>query len=623
MMLEFANIWGLLAGLSLPVLLAVYLFRRQPEVRKVSSLFLWKLDRPPDSPGPQLRRLRVDRLLLLQLLALFMLTMAIARPVFRAGGRVVCRRWVVMDLSASMMAVDRQGRSAWAKGVERLGREIVRDGARTQWAWVEAGTERRAGVFMEGGPAAARLAELSPAEDEDRLGEAIAFAEGHAGSSDEIWVVTDHPAERGMNERVARWLAFGESHPNVAWVSAQRRSHVRGERLAASLAVYGAETREIRIGCQAGEEALKEVRIEAGNGCPGWVEMDLPPSWGRKDVVLSLSMAGDALREDDRVIVPPPPDRTVKVELAVEKGPVRTAVERGLGALQGVAVAAPGEAAHLKIEGGIPKERAPVDLTLVLGAVSAKDGTQLSGTIGPYLVERHHPLMEGVELDGVLFGGVHMTRPEGVGQTLVFAGDIPLFYRRETVNEQWVWNADLRRSSLFRSEAWPVFLQNLVERARDRMPGFSRSLYATAEPLEIRPARDWMGRVLKLNGKSWLTLRNPEMRVLPPPGRAGELKVEGTSARACVSLLASPESDLVRLGSGDWGRESGRGAEWRQDRDMTLFCSLAVLVLAGCDWLWLRRRFPRALNQRFRIRDFSGSSGQNPARRWVQPSRQT
>ena len=110
---------------------------------------------------------------------------------------------------------------------------------------------------------------------------------------------------------------------------------------------------------------------------------------------------------------------------------------------------------------------------------SAKD------LIGPYLVEKRHPLVEGVLLDGVVWGGV---QPLGLSVTpLVSAGSEVLLSRLNgTLTTAFVLNIDITRSNLLDSPDWPILLSNLIELRRNALPGLRRWNFRMNETIQFR-----------------------------------------------------------------------------------------------------------------------------------------
>ncbi len=98
--------WSLLWLVTLPVLVAFYLFRPEPIRRFSSAFFLWKRSVPESQGGVYAKQLRSNPLLWLQLLFLIFLALYLAKPatswtsVLPTGSKVV----LVIDTSASMNA---------------------------------------------------------------------------------------------------------------------------------------------------------------------------------------------------------------------------------------------------------------------------------------------------------------------------------------------------------------------------------------------------------------------------------------------------------------------------------------------------------------------------------------
>lgn len=104
---------GLLAGISLGVIVLLHMRRQVPATRKVPSLRFWEPANRDDLERSRLRKPPISWLLILQLLAALGLTLALARP-FTTGGGVLGafagrtdprHDIVILDGSTSMQAV--------------------------------------------------------------------------------------------------------------------------------------------------------------------------------------------------------------------------------------------------------------------------------------------------------------------------------------------------------------------------------------------------------------------------------------------------------------------------------------------------------------------------------------
>jgi hypothetical protein len=105
------------AAITVPVLLALYLLKLRRRPLRVASTLFWPRASEDAQVNVPLRWLRPSWLLLLHLLALACLLVAFARPAVDEGGQAAGQRVVLlMDVSASMGAVDGFGGSAAAAG---------------------------------------------------------------------------------------------------------------------------------------------------------------------------------------------------------------------------------------------------------------------------------------------------------------------------------------------------------------------------------------------------------------------------------------------------------------------------------------------------------------------------
>src|SRR6266566_7926914 len=108
---------ALALGITLPIVVIFYLLKVRRHDEEVSSTFLWNdLIRDLAAHEP-LQRLKTSLLLLLQLLALALITFTVARPFSEQVGQKPVQAVLLVDGSASMQAQDVQP-SRFAKAVE-------------------------------------------------------------------------------------------------------------------------------------------------------------------------------------------------------------------------------------------------------------------------------------------------------------------------------------------------------------------------------------------------------------------------------------------------------------------------------------------------------------------------
>jgi len=109
-----AGLWGLL---GIPVLILIYIIKPKFQEKLVTSTFIWKLSRKYKKKSLPWQINNV-LLFLVQLLAIGVLSLILARPVIATEGGAA-EKIVILDASASMMAEEKKG-SRFAKAKEQI-----------------------------------------------------------------------------------------------------------------------------------------------------------------------------------------------------------------------------------------------------------------------------------------------------------------------------------------------------------------------------------------------------------------------------------------------------------------------------------------------------------------------
>lgn len=101
---------ALLAALSLPVIILLYMLKKRTRPQTVSSVLLWERLERISSPALRINRLLRNLLFYLQLLAALLLVLALARPALDWAGALGGRdRVLIIDTSVSMGVADSAG----------------------------------------------------------------------------------------------------------------------------------------------------------------------------------------------------------------------------------------------------------------------------------------------------------------------------------------------------------------------------------------------------------------------------------------------------------------------------------------------------------------------------------
>ncbi len=474
----FATPLGLLALLAIPAIVAIHLFRRRFPVRPVAGLFLWQLMRRTPEEGSKIAKLPITRSLILECLA------ALALALILAGARVSStgvspHLVVLLDDSASMAAVNSRGESARDRAVRRVLAELDRLGNRALVTLVESG--ERPSVLS--GPAAlaaeARRAldTWKPEAPHHSLALGLRLARELSGRAGRLMVMSDvAPGSNG--EDGILWVSVGEPLANVGITAADRTLTPDEGRGTVSLTLgnYSESPARRRLSVSAGEKNVLTRDLDLP---PGVSSLTLPLPPGLPPVRVALS--DDALMRDNAVILAEPRPRVVGVENRLPDGRGRQALIKALGALAGLTQA---ESGHLVFAeaGALDGPQPPGAWRVGFGRAPAAwlATGEPKDFIGPFVLEKRHPLLQGVTFGGVVWPGA-MPLVASAVRPLVSAGDQVLVGLPASVSSgaepAILFNLDLDRTNLIRSPDWPILISNLVEMRRQALAGPERWNY--------------------------------------------------------------------------------------------------------------------------------------------------
>jgi Ca-activated chloride channel homolog len=483
----FTTPLGLLALLAIPVIVAIHLFRRRFPVRPVAGLFLWQLARQTPEGGGRIARLPITTSLILECLA------ALALALILAGARlssasVSAHLVVLLDDSASMAAVNARGESARDRAVAHVLAGIDRRGSGARVTLVLSGDRPSvlagpAAFAVEARPA---LEAWKPNAAHHSLAPGIRLARELAGSAGRLMIVSD-AAPDPVPDDGAAWVAVGETVANVG-ITAARRTLSLDE---------GRGVLSLTLGNYADAAARRRITVTAGTAEVLAREVDVPP--GTSSIALPIpaglpavrvATSPDALLRDNEVVLAEPRPQVVAVENRLADGRGRQALIKALAALPGVTNA---EAGHLAFTDAGALDRAPVAGVWRAGFGAPPPGWRGKGEaadfIGPFVLEKRHPLLLGMTLGGVAWTGALPLAAQAV-QPVVSAGDRALVALR---GDDVLFNLDLDRTNLIRSPDWPILISNLIEMRRQSLPGPERWNYRAGEWVRVRLGRDPKG----------------------------------------------------------------------------------------------------------------------------------
>jgi hypothetical protein len=421
--MSFGAPWAF-AGLALAIpLVLAHLRRRRPRVRDVPSLLAWRRSSAP--VGASTRRLGRPAhpwLLALQLLALILFVLALAKP-HTGGSAPGSTRTFVVDGSIWMRASE-GGRTRFEAARATLREELAALPGDERVAVVLAGAESRLEYEGDAGDADGAVAKIRPTFGPADLGAALRLAAGlpRDGGTTELLRAPENPAPRtvggdgAFRERVVgRPIADqGIAEPSARCLAGSGRCE-----LFARIENTGNAPSEAEVEVLAGGKHLsaQTVRVPAGGSAP--VAFNAPPG---AHLELALS-TGDALAADDHAYVAVPAAAApIRITLVGEQQDAEP-LARALLAVPGAEVTLrtpadfrPADARRaelLVIDGRPPRRAVPDDVPAVLLVDPPRlPGGQVEGPLARSRLsgtDAGAAVLDGVDLGSLTIGrrGAH------------------------------------------------------------------------------------------------------------------------------------------------------------------------------------------------------------------------
>jgi hypothetical protein len=548
---------------ALPTLAVIYWLRNRFRRQPVSSLMLWADQMESREGGTRRDRLRPPLLFYLELLAILLLVAAAMGPYIQTsrGTRPLV---VVLDDSYSMRAggensARNQGRAALVEELTRASHYSIR--------FVLAG-ERPQVVCdaVHANEVAPILKEWKCLAPTARLEESLALAAELGGERGLILVITDHAPEAVPDKGRVQWWAFGRPLPNFAFVNAVRTPRDGGERCLLEVANLSAHDRATTLFVNAGDPPVQVQRstLDLKAGETRRVVLDLKEG----TPLLRARLDPDDLEIDNEAVVLPTARQTVRVDVHISNNGLRSLVEKSLASIKGVVLST--TRPHLVLSDQEGTAETGSDAWLVRWIIDK----ETDAYVGPFVVDRAHPLTEGLALQGVIWSAGKGEQMRGA--PVITAGNIPLVTDAASLTDHHELRIRFRPdlSTLQDSPSWPILLYNLVTWRAAHLPGLSTPNVRLGEDvvLTVPTARETV------------TVTDPEgrRRIVPMHGRRVVIKAEATGVYAidaggekhsfAVNALSPEESDLSQCAAGRWG-------DWLDETTLRLEYNSIVWIL--------------------------------------------
>ncbi|GIX50256.1 MAG: hypothetical protein KatS3mg132_450 [Limisphaera sp.] len=533
-----------LIGLAtVPLLVLVYVLRNRFRPRTVSSLMLWRLPVQPRSVGARREKLRLPWLFWLELLTLVLLVLAAAGP--EAGIGQGGRPWVVvLDDSVSMRARSDHG-TARDRAVALLEAQL-RERKPSLVRFILAGVTPR---MLEGTGAGlrdirSRLEGWSCAAPAADLERAIGLAAEWARNRADVVVLTDHAPPDGMQPgEGVLWYAVGQRRVNAGFVGAARTAAGDRDRCFVEILNGAADAHRTELIIRLGQEVWDRKSLALAPGERHRLVFEVPAG----APVLTAELGPDALDEDNLLWLAPPPRRKVNVAVALTNQEWVPLIERTLKAtgLSQTTTNTP----DLVIFQGEPRPWPARTWTL-----RWVEPGQPALFTGPFLLDRAHPLAQGLSLEGTLWAGPTSAGDAG-GVPVVLAGNTPLL--TESVSPDGTRHLELfyepAHSTLHESPDWPVLFWNLLNWRAEWLPGLREPNVRVGAEVIVRHE----GAGVRVRGPAgWeRTMETAADPFVFEPPRSGlyEVTSGAWTEWLAVNLLAEGETDLSACTEGTWG----------------------------------------------------------------------
>lgn len=611
----FANPWGLLALLAIPAIIVIHMYHRRFPPLVVAGLHLWSTETVQHLAGRKRERLPVSASLLLELLAALLLALVLSRPHFGYGSDTI-HLVAVLDNSASMMATTESGgrsfRDSAIAELERRANSLPRGSVFTL---ILSGSRPTmlAGPAVPWNQARERLTVWKPTDVRHSFEPAWDLGLQLVEKNGQLLFVTDDvPDDEETGNRLfpdqMECVSVGRRLENLAIDSARWSFDSASGRGTVFVRVmnHGRRPAKFEVRGRKGEQIVFQKALSLPEQQATAFEAEVAGGLGMLSV--EIVAADDALAADNQVELVEPHVRTITYSIDLPAGESPRLLRKVLDVLPDVQSGSVESANLLFAPGGVLPESNASRWWLGIGPLSREEDAieQARDVTGPYLLDKRHPLLEGLVLGGVVWGGVQPVSFDVV--PLISSGKSMLLSRlagSRTV--AYLLNIDLARSNLGESPDWPIFLANLVELRRDNLPGLQRWNYRLGEEVRFRlfegdvdPAEGSGELSIVHDGKS-RPLARTALVELSPPEAAGIYEVKTgaeTFGRFAVNFFDAEESDLRNLNPGH-----------RLPRIAAKTSSIAIdnpyswIILAGLclifltillDWFVLRPRGPQA-----------------------------
>ncbi len=605
--------------LLIPVVLFYFLKLKRPRA-EIPSLVLWRQVLSDQRVNSPFQRFKRHFLLLLQLLLLSLLALAAMQPLLRRAGERGKRVAVLLDVSASMAALDREGGSTRLDEARKRVRELIAGllPGQEMSLIAFAGHARRLTPFTDNQRdlrTALDALEIEDVPSDLEEGMRLAQALARSASFEKVLLFSDGNFPAKTNFELPFTVDFqrvAPAGPNFGITACEAR-RAPGGKWNVFLQLEASPTAESITGAlelrQNGTVIATEALALTQGSSPRLSFTVASEQAAALHAQLRLT-GFDALAADNDVWLTLPAARALDVFVA----PRLASYRHVLAAMPGIHLF-PEEGTALPAAFDLVISDLPADLTLP-ARVSCGIGV-VPDEVKPLLAmanrnasaidwRRDSPLLQHVSFSDVIFMDEPTNAPEvddaryaSLGYEILARGAHgPLILARssdEALRVNLLFHTD--RSTLPYRVGFPVFVANLVQTTLQRT-GLAEALAARTgvlPPLALQPSATY-----RIDGPGGLHRTESadergQLSGIPAP-RVGEYTITGPEAadrRVGASLLSPAETSLTAVEQIEFSdRLTVKAATSATKTDRPLWWPLtaAGLVILLVEWWWFQRR---------------------------------
>ncbi|MBC8140012.1 MAG: VWA domain-containing protein [Armatimonadetes bacterium] len=588
----------------------LYLLKQKRRDQRVASLMLWEQVLSETSTASPFQKLRVDPLLLLQLLAVLLLCLALARPFLwgnTVGGRTVV---LVVDASASMNAADVPG-GRLQSAVAEAKKIIEKKDATDSVGIVVAGTQPviLSPLTADEGKLLAALGSVEPGDGAGATREALLLAGSLAQSRPDARVIfiTDgafaRQDELSLGRAAFSTVTVGKRGANVGITAFDVREENGGDGLQAFVSVLNAHDapRTIALSLRAGDTLVeaRELVIPAGETRSVVVPFAITGAAQNAELLSARIESSDDLPADNEAFAALPARRAVRIllvagtddpflERALSLTPRALVTRVAPSAFQAKAVA--DNDVTIWDSDTAPVAPLPPGRYLFFGAVPPGAASPVVSAPGkldaPPVLDwnRASPVLRFANLSGIRIRAAQKVKPAPWASVLVESRSAPLMVAGETGKTRAVYVAFRPQQSDFPLRvAFPVFVTNAVSYLSAQTDTGDTRVLRPGDTVTLPP-----GATLKGANGATTTSRVGRYTVTAKDGTKTALGVSLLSAGESNTAPQNPPQVVVTTASGDAGTASKprqSPQEWWQ-----WLAAPLLLLLAAEWWVYFRRK---------------------------------